>query len=162
MRLLFGVGARAEAARVLLTCPPSRSTLRVSPMKAGYAKRNVNDTLTAFATAGVMHARWAGNERRFAASRPRWAALLDVERPPGFVSWVHLLPALAALLTWLDDTATSDASDYLVASRARDLGERIGPDIEATGVELPRSHAAAYLPTYEELVTRLLAVVAQR
>ena len=112
---------------------------------------------------GVVHARWAGNERRFAASRPRWTALLDVERPPAFVSWVHLLPALTALLTWLDDTAASDASDYLIASRARDFVERIGP--EAAGVELPRTHAAhatTYLPAFEHLVAVLLAVLAQR
>jgi hypothetical protein len=82
------------------------------------------------------------------------------QHPPSFVSWVHLLPALTGILGWLEREADDEeSSDYIRASRARDLMERIGSDLELAGMTgllrrpLP---GAAYLPPFIDLIDSLL------
>ena len=74
--------------------------------EAGFAKRNVYDTLASLATSRTVKARWVGNERVFTAHRNEWATLLEVgpsaEHIPAFVSWVHLLPASMRVMDWLE------------------------------------------------------------
>lgn len=75
------------------------------------------------------------------------------------MSWVHLLPAFAEIIGWLDQVAGAGDSDYLTASRARDLMERITPDLEAVGLDVSPgtpAHGAAYLPAFMDAVDALL------
>ena len=163
LRHLFGPGGRSETMRVLLTCPDGPlDTARIAD-EAGFAKRNISDVLTSLSKSGVIKATWAGNERHFTAYRERWALLLDLAGPadmPSFVSWVHLLPAALEMVTWLDEKADTAESEYLIASQARRLMNRLTRDLEAAGIDLPRrqpAHGTAYLPVFAEISSALLA-----
>jgi hypothetical protein len=162
LRHLFGAGGRSETMRVLLTCPDGPlDTARIAD-EAGFAKRNISDVLTSLTNSGVVKAVWAGNERHFTAYRERWALLLDLAGPadmPSFVSWVHLLPAALEIVIWLDEKADTTESEYLIASQARRLMNRLARDLEAGGIDLPRrrpAHGTAYLPVFAETSSALL------
>jgi hypothetical protein len=161
LRHLFGPGGRSEAMRVLLTWPVGPlDTARIAD-EAGFAKRNVSDVLTSLTASGVIKAAWSGNERHFTAYRERWMLLLDLAGPgmPPFVSWVHLLPAALQIITWLDEKAGTAESDYLIASQARSLINRITRDLEAAGIDIPHqqpAHGTAYLSVFAEISHALL------
>jgi hypothetical protein len=166
LRHLFGPGSRSEVMRVLLTYAQGPlDAARISD-EAGFAKRNASDALTALAASGVIKATWSGNERQFTASRARWAGLLNHSNAaelPSFVSWVHLLPAALEIITWLDSEAGTADSEYLVASRARSLMDRIARELDTAGVETPKrrpANGAAYLPAIAHTVDSLLAGLA--
>jgi hypothetical protein len=163
LRHLFGPGGRSETMRVLLTCRDGAlDTARIAD-EAGFAKRNISDVLASLTNSGVIKAAWAGNERHFTAYRERWALLLDLADPadmPSFVSWVHLLPAALEIVIWLDEKSDTAESEYLIASQARTLMNRLTRDLEAAGIDLPRrrpAHGTAYLPVFAETSSALLA-----
>lgn len=166
LRSLFGPGSRSEVLRILLTFTEGPlGAARISD-EAGFAKRNVSDTLAGLVTSRVAKSRWSGNERHFIVYRNKWATLLEVgpsaEFLPEFVSWVHLLPASVEIIDWLDSVAVTEESEYLVSSRARDLIERVARDLEMAGLDvMPRfpSHGAAYLPVFIDTVDSLLAKI---
>ena len=124
---------------MLLTCPDGPlDTARIAD-EAGFAKRNISDVLTSLTDSGVIKAAWAGNERHFTVYRERWALLLDLASSadmPSFVSWVHLLPAALEIVMWLDEKADTAESEYLIASQARRLMNRLARDLEAGGINL--------------------------
>jgi hypothetical protein len=161
LRLLFGIGTRAEVARFLLTTDhPEVSAQQVAEATA-FAKRNIGDSLTTFAEAGVVDARWRGNERVFWIDRRRWTAMLGMglRDLPDFVDWIRLLRALLAISVWLDDDAEMERSDYLRASGARELIDRIRPDLLAAGVEVrndSEAHGADYWRVFEATVDATL------
>jgi hypothetical protein len=161
LRHLFGPGGRSEAMRVMLTWPDGPLDAARIADEAGFAKRNINDVLTSLAASGVIKGAWAGNERRFTAYRERWAQLLGLAEPgmPSFVSWVHLLPAALQITMWLDEKDGTAESDYLIASQARNLANRLTADLEAAGIEIPYqrpAHGAAYLSVFAEVSRALL------
>jgi hypothetical protein len=163
LRNLFGPGSRAEVIRVLLTFADGPlDAARISD-EAGYAKRNVNETLTSLSTSRVVKARWRGNERNFIAYRNKWASLLEIgpsaESLPRFVSWVNLLPASLEIIDWLDGIVGTEISDYLISSQARDLMERVAPSLGMAGLDAVvhhRSHGTAFLPAFMQTVDSLL------
>lgn len=162
LRHLFGPGGRSEAMRVLLTWPDGPLSAARVAYEAGFAKRNISDVLASLTASGVIKAAWAGNERHFTAYRERWALLLDLAGPgmPTFVSWVHLLPAALQIITWLDEKAGTAESDYLIASQARSLMNRLARDLQAAGIDLQHqqpAHGTAYLPVFTESSNALLA-----
>jgi hypothetical protein len=161
LRHLFGPGGRSEAMRVLLTWPAGPLDAARIADEAGFAKRNVSDVLTSLTASGVIKAAWAGNERHFTAYREKWAQLLDLAGPgmPSFVSWVHLLPAALQIILWLDEKAGTAESDYLIASQARSLINRLTRDLEAAGIDIPHqqpAHGTAYLSVFAEISHALL------
>ncbi|MGD0240716.1 MAG: hypothetical protein ABSB59_10360 [Streptosporangiaceae bacterium] len=162
LRHLFGPGGRSEAMRVLLTWPVGPLDAARIADEAGFAKRNVSDVLTSLTASGVIKAAWSGNERHFTAYRERWVLLLDLAGPgmPSFVSWVHLLPAALQIIMWLDEKADTAESDYLIASQARVLINRVTRDLEAAGIDIPNqrpAHGTAYLSVFTEISRALLA-----
>jgi len=163
LRHLFGPGGRSETMRVLLTCPDGPLDAARIADEAGFAKRNVSDVLASLTASGVIRAAWAGNERHFTAYRNRWALLLDLAEPadmPSFVSWVHLLPAALEIIMWLDEKADTAESEYLIASQARSLINRLTRDLATADLDVqhPRaSHGTAYLPVFAETSNALLA-----
>jgi hypothetical protein len=164
LRYLFGPGSRSEVMRILLTFPDGPlDAARISD-EAGFAKRNINDTLVSFVDSRVIKARWSGNERHFLAYRNKWATLLEVgpsaEYMPSYMPWVHLFPACLEIMDWLDRSAQTNDSDYLISSRARNLMERLNHSLEMVGIDVsPRrsAHGEAYLSTFEDIVGSLLA-----
>jgi hypothetical protein len=165
LRHLFGPGSRSEVMRVLLTFSDGPlDAARISD-ESGFAKRNVNDTLSGFVSSRTVKARRSKNERVFIAYRSKWAELLEVgpsaEFMPEFVSWVHLLPAFTEVIEWLDRMAETEYSEYMISSSARDLMERIASDLETAGLDVgPKtpSHGAAYLSTFVDTVDALLSL----
>ena len=152
--------------RVLLTFSEGPlDAARISD-ESGFAKRNVNDTLAGLANSRTVKARRSKNERIFLAYRDKWAALLEVgptaDFMPAFVSWVHLLPALTEIIAWLDDMSKTGYSDYMISSSARDLMERIAPDLETAGLDIrPKTpaHGAAYLSAFTDTLDGLLSLI---
>lgn len=65
LRLLLGIGARAEATRILLANGVPRVNVQVLAASMAYTKRNVQEAVTSLTGAGVLFAFEVGNEQRF-------------------------------------------------------------------------------------------------
>jgi hypothetical protein len=162
LRHLFGPGSRSEVMRMLLTYRDGPLDAARIADEAAFAKRNASEALAAVAASGAISATWSGNERHFRARRDPWATLLGLDDMPVFVSWVHLLPAALEISAWLDEKADADESEYLLASHARALMDRVGRDLQTAGVDLPRrspSDGPAYLPAFEAATDTILATL---
>jgi hypothetical protein len=141
LRQVLGLGARAEVARLLLTsAAPSMSTAELGA-GAGYARRNVLDAVGVLQEGGVVSAVRGAGGQRFAIDRGAWAGLLGlgVEELPEARAWPQLLGALVHMRRWLRDVESQELSDYMRASRARDLLEEIAMPLSIAGVEIARS-----------------------
>jgi hypothetical protein len=156
LRQLLGVGARAEAARFLLTVRAPSVTAQVVTESAGYAKRNIHEALAALHWAGVIDAVTVGNEQRYKIDRERWGTLLGlrVDGLPTERSWPQLLHALRVLVRWLEDEQHELLSPYMLASEARTLAEEIGPELRYAGVRVPQGGrlGAEYWQDFVDLV----------
>jgi hypothetical protein len=164
LRHLFGPGSRSEVTRILLTSADGALDAARIADQAGFAKRNVGETLSGLVASRVAKARWSGNERVFIAYRDKWANLLEVgpsaKFMPACVDWVNLFAASLQIISWLDEEARAMDSDYLTSSRARELMERVTPCLEAAGLDVsPRQpvHGAAYLSVFTDNVEAILA-----
>lgn len=109
-------------------------------------------------SAGDVERYVRGNEGRYSVDRARWASFLRApEEIPTYRDWPRLLLALRELDRWLHDPRLAELSDYMRASEARALMERLEPTLTAAGVLVSRDGAGAdYWSTFEENVTRLL------
>jgi hypothetical protein len=158
LRLLLGVGARAEVVRTLLTTDAPRIQPAVIARSAGYAKRNVQEALTALQAAGVVFSAEVGNEQRYATSFEHWAALLELDQRPVHRDWPQLLLGLRRIIRWLHDPRTELLSDYMLASEARELMARAGPLLRYAGVHVDEGgRGAEYWPRFEQSVRAALA-----
>ncbi len=144
LRLLFGIGVRAEVVRVLLTSPHPELTAREIAEWARFSKRNVSEGLNDLVAAGVLRSAWRGRERIAWTDRSRWASFLGLglRDIPSFVDWPRLLPALLAILGWLEEDARIERSEYLRESSARQLLDRVRPELVLAGVEVPEDRGA--------------------
>ena len=135
LRHLLGIGARAEALRVLLGVDAPNVTAQVVAASAGYSKRNVHEALASLQAAGVLDVLMVGNQQRFRVPRERWAALLGIgaDELPRHRDWPALFYALRRIVRWLADPRNEELSDYMRASEARELVTEIGPDLRFAG-----------------------------
>lgn len=141
LRQVLGLGARAEVVRLLLTsAAPSMSTADLGA-GAGYARRNVLDAVGALQEGRVVSAVRGAGGQRFAIDRAAWTALLGLgeEQLPEARAWPQLLGALVRVRRWLRDVESEELSDYMQASRARDLLETIAAPLSIAGVEVAGS-----------------------
>jgi hypothetical protein len=63
---------------------------------------------------------------------------------------------------WLDQTAGADESEYLLASQARTLMEKIDRDLQTADIDLPRrypSGGSPYLPVFAAVTDTILAAL---
>jgi hypothetical protein len=136
LREILGVGIRAEVVRVLLGIDAPWVTAQALARASAFSKRNVQDALTDLAAAGVVRAVTVGNQGRYAADHAAWAALLrePPDRLPAHLDWPQLLGALRMILRFTADPALEGLSDYLQASRTRDLLESIRPMLAFAGI----------------------------
>jgi len=169
LRHLFGPGTRSEVMRILLTFGDEPLDAARIADEAGFAKRNVSETLGALVSSGAVKARWVKNERVFLAYRSKWATLLEIgltdNKLPTFVSWSHLLPALVEILLWLEQETEAVDSEYMASSRARDLFARIESDFEQLELELPTAgplRGAEFLPPFLEAVEAFVTAATKK
>jgi hypothetical protein len=151
LRLLLGIGARAEAARVLLTSGVPRVNVQVLAASTAYTKRNVQEAVAALTSAGVLFAFEVGNEQRFSIPLDRWAQLLDLDDLPHHEDWPQLFAAYRKILRWLADPTHAAMSDYMLSSEARTLAEEVRPDLEFAGIRIePPRDDSSYLESFLE------------
>ncbi len=159
LRAHFGVGSRAEIVRFLLTSGvPWANTLAIA-QAAVSVKRNVNDTLTDLVAAGELTRHTVGNEARYSIDRTRWAVFLglNVDELPRHRDWPHLLWALREIDRWLGDPRSEELDDYLRASEARVLLDRVGDALAQAGVPVSsRGLAEEYWPSFVATVDAAL------
>lgn len=136
LRLLLGIGARAEAMRVLLTIDASRTNIQVLAASTAYTKRNVQEAVTSLTAAGALDAFEVGNEQRFSAPRDRWSHFLTLDVLPRHEDWPQVFAAYRKVLRWLADPAHEDLSDYMLSSEALTLAEEVNPDLQIAGITI--------------------------
>ncbi|MEX2645343.1 MAG: hypothetical protein WD249_03680 [Gaiellaceae bacterium] len=160
LRRHFGVNARAEIVRFLLTSAvDSATTLAVSEAAAS-TKRNVSGALTELVAAGDIERYWVGNEARYRIDAERWAAFLALDVIPTYRDWPHLLRGLAEIRRWLARPDLEELSDYLRASEARRLMDVVGPMLQRAGVVVAKGgEGADYWPSFVETVESALAAL---
>lgn len=162
LRQILGVGVRAEVVRILLTTEVPSMNAQSLARSTGYAKRNVHDALTGLSGAGVVSAFAVGSEQRYTADRPGWAVLLGSEPDelPVHRDWPQLLAVLRRALRWSEQSDLATTSDYLRASRARDLLETISSDLAFAGIP-PHSSPSpdGTWHSLEEVCERLLTAI---
>jgi hypothetical protein len=162
LRQILGVGIRAEVVRILLSTEAPWVNAQTLARSTGYAKRNVHDALAGLSAAGVVAAFTVEGEQRYTADRSAWAALLDCQPDelPTHRDWPQLLGALRRILRWSEQPELATMSDYLRASRARDLIETIRPDLAFAGIPVDLSPSPENtMRELEEVVERLLAKI---
>jgi len=138
LRQILGVGIRAEIVRILLTVEDTWINAQTLARSTGYSKRNVHDALTGLTTAGVVSAVTVGAEQRYRADHLAWAGLLQCapDELPVHRNWPQLLAALRRILRWSEQREPDVMSDYLRASRLRDLLETLLPDLAFAGIPI--------------------------
>jgi hypothetical protein len=158
LRSLLGVGARAEVVRILLTAEAPRMSVQALAASTGYAKRNVQEAAASLRTAGTASSSTLGNEQRFALPREHWLTLLELPQAPQHRDWPQRFHAQRLLLRWLREHDRKELSDYMLASEARSLLERIAPDLHFAGipVDLMGPSGADYWPHFVEVVEGLM------
>lgn len=162
LRQILGVGIRAEVVRVLLTTQAPWVNAQTLARSTGYAKRNVHDALAGLSSAGVVSVFAVGSEQRYTAHRPAWAALIDSEPDelPVHRDWPQLLAVLRRVLRWSEEPGLATTSDYLRASRARDLLDAISGDLAFAGIATHSGRSADGMwHDLEEVCERMLAVI---
>jgi hypothetical protein len=158
LRLLLGIGVRAEAARVLLTTQAPRMDVQTLAASTGYNKRNVQEGLSSLRAAGVVVSWEVGNEQRFEVSREGWSRFLSIDILPQHVDWPQLFTAYRLLLRWLTDPANQNLSEYMLASTARTLVEEVSPDLRFAGIAFDidgRVNESTYLESFAERLRTL-------
>jgi hypothetical protein len=164
MRHLVGVGSRAEVIRYLLIAPITDAPALAIADAAGYAKRNVNDTLTSLVAARAVTAYELGNERRYSLDRVLWSQFLRFQQGgwPTYRDWLHLLGALRQLSRWLQDPTLDQLTPYMLASNARTLMEHVEPELGLAGVlpsGAPQEEGERYWEAFVGTVERSLATL---
>jgi hypothetical protein len=162
LRQLLGIGARAEVARVLLTAESPTVGAGDLAASAGYARRNVLEAIASLAQAGVVSVSRLHGDRRFAVDKGAWAGLLGLDRDemPEGREWPQLLGALTRVRRWLRNVEGGDLSEYMLASRTRDLLDEITTPLSHAGVPVAQ-HAGvdAAWPDLEQTVSAALDVL---
>jgi len=156
LRLLLGIGARAEAMRVLLTIDAPRTNIQVIAASTAYTKRNVQEAVSALTVAGALDAFEVGNEQRLSAPRDRWSRFLTFDDLPRHEDWPQVFAAYRKVLRWLTDPTHEGLSDYMLSSEARTLAEGVAPDLQFAGIAIDsQPDDSAYLQRFiQQLLER--------
>jgi hypothetical protein len=149
LRQLLGIGARAEAARTLLTIEAPRINAQVLAASTAYTKRNVQEAVGSLTAAGALSSFEVGNEQRFSIPKDRWARFLELGELPLHQDWPQLFAAYRVVLRWLADPSHEELSDYMLSSEARTLAEEVAPDLHFAGIAIDaRPDDSSYLETF--------------
>lgn len=98
LRAVFGVGARAELLRALLSHPTVALTASDLSAATAYGKRNVLNELEPLRFAGIVTSFRAGNADRYSLAKSQEVVALVGPLPRRFTSWAHAFGLLHAML----------------------------------------------------------------
>lgn len=158
LRLILGIGVRAEVVRILLTVDAPWVNAQALTAMTTYTKRNVQEAASALAAAGAATAWVVGNENRFGPTLANWERFLEIEELPIHVDWPQRFRACRVVLRWLDEAVEADLSDYMRLSEARALLEEIEPDLRFAGVPSPFVDATLTFEAFEQFVRGLVSI----
>jgi hypothetical protein len=156
LRLLLGIGVRAEVMRVLLTVVAPWINAQTLAAMTTYTKRNVQEATGALASAGVARAWTVGNENRFSTSREDWDRFLELDAPIRHEDWPQLFRSCRVILRWLVDPAGPELSDYMLSSRMRSVAETVEPDLLFAGIPIASANPPQDFASFERFVQGLL------
>ncbi len=156
LRLLLGVGVRAEVIRVLLTTDAPRMNAQALGASTAYTKRNAQEAAASLTAAGFVTAWTVGNENQFEVAPDRWAGFLGVAHLPGSEDWPQIFRAFRRILRRLDEIADQDLSDYMFSSRARTLLEEIQPDLRFAGLSVNTADSTVDVASFEKFIGELV------
>jgi hypothetical protein len=161
MRELFGVSSRAEIVRYLLTAPAPDVSAQLVAEATAYAKRNVFQSLSALTAAGVVQTFTVANERRYSMSTTLWQEVLTLAELPRHRDWPQLLWAIRRIARVLEQSVLDEASEYMLASAARDLMQEVEESLRFAGVPVVGGHrpGAEYWSAFAETVQLSLNVL---
>lgn len=149
LRQLLGIGARAEAARVLLTIDAPRVNVQVLAKSTAYTKRNVQEAVTSLTAAGVLFSFEQGNEQVISIPWDRWAQFLELDQLPTQEDWPQLFAVYRRVLRWMADPAREGLSDYMLSSEMRTLAEEVAPDLRFAGIRTsPAGNDSSYFERF--------------
>jgi hypothetical protein len=97
IRAIFGVGARAELIRALLSRPQSAMTAADLSVETSYGKRNVLNELEPLRFAGVVKSFRAANADRFSLAKVDQIQGLVSPLPQRYTRWTQVFGALHAI-----------------------------------------------------------------
>jgi hypothetical protein len=165
LRAILGVSVRAEIVRIMLTARTPWMTAQTLARASGYAKRNVHEALTNLSAARVVSASMVDGEQRYTIDKAAWAGLLQSAptQLPSHRDWPQLLGALRTILRWTQQEELQSASDYLRASGARQLLDRIRAELAFAGIAIDPHPTAESAPGQLQIaVERALAALDQQ
>ena len=138
LRGIFGISSRAEIIRYLMLRKGVEANAATIADAAGFAKRNINESLNDLAFAGVVRVRDQGNEKIYSLPMDAWLNLLGINNSdiPAWVAWPHLFRALSGIFSWLIKPETLSLSPYLQSSETRNLMREIRRDLAAANVNI--------------------------
>lgn len=166
LRSVFGVGSRAEVMRFLLTGTASapggqrpRFTTSAIAESAGFAKRNVQDTLNALVQAQAVELVTRGKEHLYRVDLDAWRRPLHLEDGvPQYRDWTHALLGFRELHRWLWRPELEELTLYMLSSEARRKMGELASSFEYAGFSVhdPPVDGEAYWDVFVEAVERLL------
>jgi hypothetical protein len=165
LRAILGVGIRAEIVRIMLNSQAPGMSAYTLARASVYAKRNVHEALTSLTSARVVAASTINGEQRYTIDRAAWAALLQtaLAELPCHRNWPQLLGTLRTILRWTQQAELQNASNYLRASSARQLLDRIRPELAFAGIAIEPHPTVETAPRHLQIIVeRTLAALNQR
>lgn len=155
LRAAFGVSAKADVVAVLLGLERA-ATVREVAEATGYTTVAVRGALGEVALAGFAEATGETPAAYWATRREAWAGLLG-DGPPAWGFWAERYAVLLDVAAWGERAEAGGWSDYVAASKARDLVERHARAFRrwAPGARVDEARGEAALPTFAAAVGAL-------
>lgn len=162
LRGIFGISSRAEIIRYLLLRKGAEANAAAIADAAGFAKRNVIESLNDLTSAGAVRVRNQGNEKIYSLPVEGWLNLLAIRNAdiPAWIAWANLFRALSRIISWLNKPDTLSLSPYLLSSEARSLIREIRSDLAAANSNITDDSGflgETYFPVFAADIKNVLA-----
>jgi hypothetical protein len=164
LRTGLGVGIKADVLALLLGVHGASVPLKGMALATGYSARGIRKAAEELAAGGFVR-QADESPLAFAADHRAWAGVLGLNEAraggragvPSWRGWSLVYAFLAAVDEWSAEARREEWSDYVAASRARDLARDHAPRLKPARIELPdpREGGAAYLDDFARAVERL-------
>lgn len=135
LRAIFGIGARTEILRFLLSVDEPGATAARLADAANYTKRNVADEAEALVRAGVLRMRTRGNRFEYSLARREALEAFIGAMPSIRPDWQALFDVARELIEL--DQADRDLNQRTRAVRARLALRRVASALDHLGIEPP-------------------------